>query len=328
MPKDILHAFDAWAIFCQVIATGSVTQAARDLNMDAGQASRLLRALEAGVGQTLVDRTHRPLSATTFGEELFEEMSPVVRAFEDALQRRFPDGIQKESQADRDIIRISAFQGYAHEILPPLLERYMAEHPNISFAVLQERSLDDLERGTVDVFETANVVNRSTLIRFDTREIPCILACSPEYLRRHGRPEKPEDLALHVGLERIGANFPESKARFFCGRRSVQATFQQVLYSDNSVALRDSAVKGLGIVYDLPVEVMREQILAGDLVQVLPGWHRAAFHRSILISKSAAAQRPEVREFALWLAQTERLESFRRELEVFAFLKQSARSYY
>lgn len=260
------------------------------------------------------------------GLELYDEISPAVEAYEAFMRRRFPEAPEAEA-APREVIVISAFQGYAHEILPPLLERYMAAHPNVSFALLQEKSIEDLERGTVDVFETANAVNRDSLIRFDTRRIPCILACSPEYLRRHGAPERPEDLAGHVGLERVGTNFPESKARFFCGARSVQASFRQVIYSDNSIALRDSAVEGLGIVYDLPVEVMRRQILSGELVQVLPGWHRAPFHRSILISRATAERRPEAKAFAIWLAETERLESFRRELEVFTFLKQSPRSY-
>ena len=147
------------------------------------------------------------------------------------------------------------------------------------------------------------------------------------YIKKYGRPETPDDLIHHIGLERIGTNFPESKGVFYCGRAMRKAAFKQVIYSENSIALRDSAVEGLGIVYDLPIDVMRRQILNGELVQVLPGWHRQAFYRSILIAKKTARKKPYVEDFAQWLMETERLEAFKREMEIFSFLSEASKAY-
>ena len=326
MKIDRKRTFDAWALFCHAIRTGSVTGAAAQAGIDGAQASRRLRELEAAVGQPLLDRRHRPLAPTTVGESYFEEMAPLVDSFEAFLSRRVPAVPSLPEKTKKEIL-VSAFQGYAHEILPPLLNDYMAAHQDISFRIYQEKNLDDLEKGLIDVFETATEINRPTLIRYDIRRMPCILACSPRYIKKYGRPETPDDLIHHIGLERIGTNFPESKGVFYCGRAMRKAAFKQVIYSENSIALRDSAVEGLGIVCDLPIDVMRRQILNGELVQVLPGWHRQAFYRSILIAKKTARKKPYVEDFAQWLMETERLEAFKREMEIFSFLGEASKAY-
>ena len=323
---DRRQDFEAWQLFCRVVQTGSVTKAAIDLGLDPASASRRLASLEKAVGEPLLNRRHRPMTTTLKGEELFEKAAPITDAFERFLGSAFPDR-QAALPERREEISISAFQGYGHECLPPLLQEYMAEHPRISFRIYQERSIDDLEKGGVDLFITASVINRPTLLRYDTRLVPCILACSPQYLEDHGTPKTPEDLKNHVGLERMGENFPVSKGLIFNGRLSYQAEFGQTIYSESSIALRDSAVNGFGIVFDLPVEFMCRQIIDGRLVQVLKGWHRRPFQRSILIAKDAANRRPQLRQFAEWLADREREESFKRELQIFAVLNESPQDY-
>lgn len=267
------------------------------------------------------------MTTTLKGEELFESAAPIADAYDRFLETAFPTDRPASVKPHSVEIAISAFQGYGHECLPPLLQEYMSAHPRVSFRIYQEKSVDDLEKGVLDLFITASVVNRPTLIRYDTRLVPCILACSPGYLKQHGVPKCPEDLKHHIGLERMGANFPVSHGLLFNGRLSYQAQFGQTIFSESSIALRDSAIGGLGIVFDLPVEFMRRQIVEGRLVQVLPGWHRRPFQRSILIARDAAKRRPELERFAEWLADREREESFKREMQTFAVLQESPQNY-
>ena len=278
-----------------------------------------------------MNRNHRPITATAKGEELFETVSPTIDAYETFLQSQFniaPDSkVLHPNSSQQTVISISVFQGYGHECLPPLLQQYMQEHPHISFKLFQEKNIAELENGKIDVFISASSVNRPSLKRQETRLLPCILACSPSYLERNGIPLSPEDLSSHIALERIGENFPVSKGLFFKGTLAFQANFGQKIFSESSIALRDSAVAGLGIVFDLPAEFMLQELSQGKLVQVLKGWHRKPFPRSVIISKKNFALRPELREFADWLVVREREESFKREMQIFSVLHENPSDY-
>ena len=270
------------------------------------------------------------MTGTLRGDALFDVVAPIVENFERFCTENL--SIAGASAAagpadDRYVISISAYQGYGHECLPPLLQEYMKIHPNVSFSLYKEKSIADVERGEVDVLVTASDVQRPGLWREDTRLLPCIMACSPDYLRRYGTPKSPEDLAHHIGLERIGENFPVSRGHLYRNRQSHQARFGQTIYSEDSIGLRDSAVAGIGIVFDLPAEFMLTEILRGELVQVLRGWHRQPFQRSVLVQKEKMKTRPEIAAFAHWLVRREREASFEREFKVFSVLGEEPKNY-
>lgn len=323
---DRRRDFDTWKLFCSVVRTGSVTRAAIEGGLDPAVVSRHISELEAACGEPLLNRRKRPITTTHKGEEFFEAVVPIVDAYAQFQEKVLPNNASVH-RSTREEISISAFQGYGHECLPPLLKEYMAEHPQVSFRIYQEKSIDDLENGAVDIFVTASPVNRKSLLRYDTRLVLCIMACSRAYLAAYGVPKCPDDLRSHVGLERMGENFPVSRGLIFNSRLSHQAQFGQTIYSESSIALRDSAINGLGIVFDLPVEFMQKQILDGTLVQVLPGWHRRPFQRSVLVSKDAVKRRPSLQAFAEWLAEREREASLSRELRIFRALNVSPSEY-
>mgnify|MGYP005757326247 CR=1 FL=1 len=321
--------FEAWRLFCEVIRTGSISHAASEIGLDTASASRRLTELEQACGESLLNRKKRPISGTIRGDALFDAVSPVIDAFEDFCRTKLLIGRSggRTESLPQQVISISTIQGYGHECLPPLLHQYMEENPSVSFRLFKERSIADLERGEIDVLVTASEVNRPGLLRQDTRLLPCILACSPDYLLKHGMPNRPSDLIHHIGLVRMGENFPVSHMQVFNGRQSYQLNFAQTICSEDSIGLRDSAVAGLGIVFDLPAEFMVQQIIRGELVLVLPGWHRKPFQRSVLVNAEQVKNRPDVQAFADWLTVHERKASFEREYRAFSALGVSARDY-
>ncbi len=327
---DRKRDFDTWKLFARTVRLGSISRAAIELGIDASAASRRLFELEHSVGEALLNRKRRPITTTAKGEELFEVVIPIVDAYENFLSSQFSIPVASQSGSNelpQRVISISVYQGYGHECLPPLLQEYMKVHPHISFKLFQEKNIADLESGEVDIFVSASSVYRPLLKRQETRLLPCILACSPLYLERNGTPQTPEDLVKHIALERIGENFPVSKGLIFKANTAFQANFGQKIFSESSIALRDSAVAGLGIVFDLPAEFMLSELRQGKLVQVLRGWHRKPFPRSVIVSKTNVVARPEVKEFADWLTIREREESFKREMQVFSVLKENASDY-
>ncbi len=77
-------AFSEMAVFAKVVATGSLSAAARELGLSPAMVSRRLAALEARLGVRLVNRTTRSLHLTDEGASYYESCARVLAEIEQA----------------------------------------------------------------------------------------------------------------------------------------------------------------------------------------------------------------------------------------------------
>jgi DNA-binding transcriptional LysR family regulator len=100
------------------------------------------------------------------------------------------------------------------------------------------------------------------------------LFASPEYLARRGIPGSPDDLSQHdllvftAGSHRVGWRLAQGSES-----RRIEAPAR--LRINNSFAVRDAAVQGLGIA-QLPIVVANVALASRELTRVLPEWHPPA----------------------------------------------------
>ncbi len=318
--------FFAWTVFWKIVKTGNLTEAANGLGLAPAAVSRLIKDLEASVGEPLLDRSKRPLRTTFRGEQLFDQIGSLITEFQRFVVRNFDESIYKGTPYVRSV-RVSSLQGHAHEFLAPLLAEYIRLDSKAFFCLYIEKGLSDLSAKAVDVIVSASSHTREEFRRFEVRKIPCPIFCSPEYLTKHGEPKRVQDLASHTVLSRVGINFPESRHVLYRGSERADVSFGQEVFTDNSVVLRQSAIQGSGIVLDLPAEFVAEAVKKGQLRQILRGWHRKPFERAVLIRQSDYDEGNAIRRFAEWLTEREREESLKRELCAFMTLGEQPRDY-
>ena len=134
-----------------------------------------------------------------------------------------------------------------------------------------------------------------------------VLVASQDYLQRRGTPATPQDLALHDCLY-----YPRAQAvpswhfeapdapRVPASRVSLQVAGP--FAANNSEALRDAAVAGLGIAL-MPDFSAQSALREGRLVEVLPRWQSVdAFAGQLFAIRPYAAQVPRaVAAFVDWL---------------------------
>jgi DNA-binding transcriptional LysR family regulator len=130
--------------------------------------------------------------------------------------------------------------------------------------------VDLLEEG-FDVGLRIGVLSDSSLVARRLATVHRVLAASPDYLNRHGRPEVPAELKdlrhlLYSNVARpdiLRLTGPEDQHR--------QVTVQGVLTANNGDILLSAAVSGLGVVYQ-PSFIVGDALREGALEHVLPGW--------------------------------------------------------
>jgi len=117
-------------VFHAVYSNGSISAAARMLNVSQPAVSKVLRHADTQLGFTLFDRTKGKLIPTSDGIELFTEVSRVYQ--EIGALRRIARNI-KSNKAGQ--IRIAAITGLAFDVLPRVIAAYQKQSPNVAFEV-------------------------------------------------------------------------------------------------------------------------------------------------------------------------------------------------
>ena len=318
--------FWAWTVFWKAIKCGSLTQAAISLGIDPAVASRLITDLERSVGTKLLNRRRRPLTATPAGDAYYEEVGPLIAEYQRFVARHFEDTVFSYSPYLRSI-RVSGPQLYGQERLRPLLNEYRQAHAHAMFCSYLERSPSDLSNRSIDALVTTLPVRRPDLLAFEIRTIPKLVLCSPSYLENHGEPRTPDDLNKHVGLELLNGNSPGAGHFIYRGRERAAFSFERTYYSENATMLRESAIQGEGILFDLPVEYAGKALEEGSLVQILKGWHCRPSTRIIAMRQEDAVGTNAIYDFVQWLVRREREETLRRETQIFTRLNENAADY-
>lgn len=169
---------------------GSLSAAARALNLAQPTLGRQVEALEAELGVALFERKGRGLRLTPAGHGLLDHariMGEGARALSLAAWG--------QTEALEGEVAISASDAYASYLLPPILARLHAAEPGIRIEVVVSNDLSDLSRREADIAVRNVRPTEPDLIARKVRQAAAWLYAAPGYIDRLGRPKRPEDFA-------------------------------------------------------------------------------------------------------------------------------------
>jgi DNA-binding transcriptional LysR family regulator len=154
--------------------------------------SRRLAALEARLGVRLVNRTTRSLHLTDEGASYYESCSRVLTEIEQANA-----SVSAGRQAPQGTLRVALPAAFGNQYVAPLVPQFAALYPAVQLALsLSDRSVNLIEDGFDLAIRIAALADSSLAARklAPNRRVVC---ASPEYLRQHGTPNSPAELAQH-----------------------------------------------------------------------------------------------------------------------------------
>jgi DNA-binding transcriptional LysR family regulator len=257
------------AAFVKVVQAGSFTRAADSLGLQKANLSRVITNLERKLGARLLQRTTRSLSLTEIGREIFERAVGILGAVEDT--ERVAHRMLAEP---RGTLRLTCGVEFGMIAVSRWITEYLDRYPQVSVECdFTGRVVDIVHEGFDLAIRIGNLTDSSLAAR-RLGELRYALFASPEYLARRGTPGTPEELSHHELLRfSAGSHRHGWQLRHGNIERRVDAAGR--LRINNSFAVRDAAVRGLGIA-QLPLAVVRESQQAGALVRVLQDWEPAA----------------------------------------------------
>ena len=249
---------------------GSYTAAATRLGVSKAAMSQRIAELERIAGVPLVQRTTRSVRLTEAGQRLVDQ----TRAAFEQISQSFAQ-VRDLAGAPQGLLRVTAPVALARQQIVPLLPDFLRQYPQVRIELNLSDRLSSLATEGFDLAIRHTAHPPDTHVAVALCATRSVLVASKAYLRRAGTPQQPADLAAHNCLhyprpqERPAWTFePQGRTGT---RERVTVQVSGSLAANNSEALRDAALAGLGIAL-LPDFSAQAALQAGKLVEVLPDW--------------------------------------------------------
>lgn len=258
-----MDKFQEMRAFAAVVDAGSFVAGADALDISKAAISRQVADLEARLGVRLLNRTTRRLSLTDEGEVFYARARELLGSLEEMESE-----VVARSGHAVGTLKVTAPVSFGLLQLAPLWPGFMAKHPQVRLEVmLADRFVDLVEEG-IDLAVRIARLESSSLVSRQLSATRLVLCASPKYLRKHGRPKHPSDLARHAviaySLLSVGDDW-----QFTGPEGLVQVRVQPRMRTNSGDTCRAAALGHEGIVLE-PSFMVADDIAAGTLVQLLP----------------------------------------------------------
>jgi DNA-binding transcriptional LysR family regulator len=252
---------DGIAAFVAIAEEGSISAAARRLNLPKSVVSERLAALESALGAVLLRRTTRKLSLTEDGSAFLQRATRITREVEDAGAE-----IAERRGTLSGPLRISAPVTFGHMHLGPALYPFLAAHPGIALTLdLDDRRVSAATEG-FDAILRNGPIDDNRLVVWKLAPSRRVLVASPGYLQRAGTPKRLEDLDRHRGV--FYTNRGAADWRFVGAKGEAVVVRGEVAFrANNGTMVLDATIAGLGIGL-LPTFIAGEAIKDGRLTML------------------------------------------------------------
>lgn len=177
-------------VFVQVAQTRSLVDAGRTLGISASAVGKSVVRLEQQLGVRLFHRSTRSVALTPEGMLFLERAKRILEEFEQASAE-----VRQNATSSRGLLRVSL--PTVGDMFAPLVSAFRAQNPDVELDLeFTNRPVDLIEEGFDLVIRTGQLADTRLMTRHLASFGMCVVA-APAYLREHGEPAEPRDLADH-----------------------------------------------------------------------------------------------------------------------------------
>ena len=254
--------------FVSIATRGSLTAAAKAEGVAPAIIGRRIDALEERLGVKLLLRTTRRITLTHEGSAFLEDCQRLLVELANAEASVGAGGVKASGH-----LRVTAPAGFGRRNVAPLVPRFHALHPEVTISLNLSDRVVDVAGESFDCAVRVGDLPDSSLVSVRLADNRRRCVATPEFVRRHGAPRHPSELARFACLT---LSSDASQTRGWAFRVPTTAGEHEVIHlkptgpldcSDGQV-LHDWCLAGHGIAWRSTWEVEAE-IDAGLLVPLL-----------------------------------------------------------
>jgi DNA-binding transcriptional LysR family regulator len=256
-------------VFVQVAELQSFSAAGRKLRLSPSAVSKLVTRLEERLATRLLVRTTRALQLTPEGEIYLERSRRILSDIEETERAVAAGG----AAVPRGRLRVSTSVAFGVRYIVPLVPDFLNLYPEVDLDLALNDGIIDIVGERADIAIRSGALRDSSLKARKLLESRRIIVASPDYLKREGIPETPDDLERHncltFSFRAAAAGWPfrdpQSSDRFV---RPIFGNFE----TNNGPTARTLCLAGLGLARVGQFHVQPD-IDAGTLLPVLEAYN-------------------------------------------------------
>ena len=251
--------------FVRAVELGSLSAVAREEGTGQPTVSKLMAALERELGVRLLERSTTSLQPTPQGSRFYQRALGVLAAYQEAVA-----DARGQTGTPAGLVRVNAPSAFGQFRLNALLAPFMARYPQVEIELILDDRMVDLVKDGVDIAVRQGHELPPDAVARLAGTSPRQLVAAPEYLRAHGEPLQPQDLARFDYIR--FAWLADGDLLTLHRGEQVESVHTRSRYRVNSaLAIRESLAAGGGIGL-CPLWLVQDLLGSGALVRVLPEW--------------------------------------------------------
>ncbi|RUY71691.1 LysR family transcriptional regulator, partial [Mesorhizobium sp. M7A.F.Ca.CA.001.05.1.1] len=259
-------ALEGIEAFLAVARHRNFRRAAAQLGVTPPAVSQAVRALEARMGAALFVRTTRSVGLTEPGQRFLDRAGP---AFEELVAAG--EAVRDIGQRPTGLLRLSVPRAVVPLILEPMIASFCRAYPEIELEIAASDEMVDLAAGGFDAgIRLGQFIAVDMVAVRLTPSFSFVVVGSPDYLKRHGRPERVDDLRNHACLRLRRSNGAIAPWAFVDGNEAIEAMLSGPLIAHDYPTLLGAAMRGVGLA-QTPRPIAEAPIAEGKLEPVLDG---------------------------------------------------------
>ncbi|MBX9683254.1 MAG: LysR family transcriptional regulator [Hyphomicrobium sp.] len=250
-------------VFACVAKVGSLSRAARELNLPLSTLSRILSGLECHLGATLIARTTRHLALTPAGVTYLDVCRRVIDDVE-----RVEGQLGGRSDEVAGLLSVTAPVLFGRLHIVPIIGQFLERYPAADVRLLLSDQNMDLAKDGIDLAVRIGGLRESALMATRVGSVRFVTCASPAFLRRLGKIKSPSDLETSAcisfaNIADAGRWIYKSKAR---GRVVVHPKVRLAL--STAEAAIDASIAGIGVTRVLSYQAA-DALKTGQLASLL-----------------------------------------------------------
>ena len=263
-----MSQLDDLKAFVIIAKQGSFTKAAAILGCSRSHLSKQLNLLETQLGVSLITRTTRAQRLTEQGQLLFNQCQLAFDTLDTAVKMTIEQAHQLKGN-----ININCVGGYLGEdIIAKLIARFIQQYPDIRVNLDFSSERVDLLSGQFDVVFRMGKLPDSGLIARKLMTITNGLFASPDYLKKQGSPNTPDELTQHQCIT--------GSINHWLFQHGKKANVSQEVVVSGAIRCKNGRViKNMALAHNgiarLPFYYCQDELKAQQLVSVFEDWKLA-----------------------------------------------------
>jgi DNA-binding transcriptional LysR family regulator len=289
MHKDELDGLIALKL---VAEKKSFSGAAEALSVSSPAISQIIKQLESRVGVALLHRTTRSTSLTEVGRQFLNQAGPAIEQILSALHN-----VGTYAEKPSGLLRLNVPRAVYPTFLQPIVLSFIKKYPEVCVEVFFEDQASDMVKGEFDAgIRISDILDEDMVALKLFGPLHFVVAASPKYWNKKGRPKHPKDLLTHDCLRaRFGNAGLYDNWEFEQKGKEFQVKVKGPLILNDGLAAREAALAGVGVVYGIE-DLMADDIASGKLEVVLRSFAASSAGFYLYYPKRSQVQ-PKLRAF-------------------------------